>query len=157
MRALNIFEQAHVVNALPPVNITGGKTSDVISMKNFRGANILVSVGVSAAAFTKIIVEAVSNFNGDNPEAIPYRLYSEETAAGDTFSAVEAVAATGKTPSANDNIMYGINIDASELPDDKPYFQVKLTNGTNSVIASVMVVLTGPGYSGSGTGITAIA
>lgn len=157
MRGINLAEQAHIVNVLPAINITGGRSGDVFSMANYRRANIIVSMGVSASAATKILVNACSNFAGDNAEAIPFRLYSEETSGGDTLSAKENVTAEGKTPSANDNIMYVIDLDASELPDDKPYVQLEITNGTNSVIASAIAVLTGAGYVGSATGQSAIA
>lgn len=157
MRGLNLFEQAHVVHALPAINATGGKITDIWNMKNHRMANILLGIGVSAAAATKILVYACDNAAGDNPVAIPFSLYKEETAGGDTFSAREAVTAAGYTPSANDNIMYGIVVDSTELPDDQPWMYVSLTNGTNSVIASCFVVLTGAGYVGSATGQTVLA
>ena len=57
-----------------------------------------------------------------------------------------AVAAAGLTPSANDGIFYVIELDASELSDGKPYVQVELTNGTNSVIAAVVAILSGARY-----------
>lgn len=152
MRSLNIFEEAHVVNALPAIDATGGVSSDIFSMANHRGANIIVALGVSAAAATKILINACTDNTGAGREAIAYRAYREETAAGDSFSAVESVPAAGITPSANDGIMYGIFIDAAELPDDKPWVEVQITNGANSVLASVVVILTGAGYVGSATG-----
>lgn len=156
-RGLVIAEEGHVVNLIPAINITGGKTGDVFSMAKFRRASIIISVGVSAAAFTKIIVNACSNAAGDNAEAIPYSLYSEETAAGDTLGAREAVLAAGKTPSANDGIMYVIELDAMQLPDGKPWVQLSLTNGTNSVIASAIAILSGQRYTGAAIDQTAIA
>lgn len=157
MRGLNLFEEAHLVNAIPPIDGTGGKNSDVWTMKNARCANIILQVGVSAAAFTKIKLQACSNFAGDDAEDLPFRLYKEETAAGDTLTGQEAVTAAGYTPSANDNIMYGIFLDAAELPDGKPFARVATTNGSNSVIMSCLVILTGTGYRGSALGISAIA
>lgn len=141
-------QEGHIVNALPPIDITGGVTSDVWSMAEHDHATIVVAVGVSAAAFTKIILNACDDFVPTNTEAIGYTLYSEETAAGDTLGAAEAVAAAGKTPSANDNIFYVLEVDANQLPDGKPNLQVSLTNGVNSVIASVTAVLSGSRYAG---------
>lgn len=141
-----IAQQTHIVNALPPVDITGGKLSDVWSMKDYAHASIIVQVGVSAAAFTKIILQACDDFVPTNTTDIAYKLYAEETALGDTLGAVEAVAATGKTPSANDTIMYVIEVDAAELPAGKPCLRVSLTNGANSVIGSVIAILSGSRY-----------
>lgn len=149
-------QNGHIVNALPPVDITGGKQSDVWSMKNFEHATIIIQIGVSAAAFTKIILQACDDFTPSNTTDIAFTLFAEETAAGDTLGAKEAVAAAGKTPSANDNIMYVIEIDSDELPDGKPNLRVSLTNGANSVIGSVVAVLSGARYAND-LGETAIA
>lgn len=156
MRGTNLFEEAHIVNALPPVDGTGGKVSDRFKMSNHRAANIIFQVGVSAAAFTKLLVNASSDAAGTGSEAIPFRLYKEETSNGDTLSAYENVLAAGYTPSANNDIMYGIYIDAAELPDGKPWVDVQITNGANSVIVAGVVVLTGAGYFGSADGQSAI-
>lgn len=139
-------QDGHIVNALPPIDITGGVTSDVWSMKKHAHATIIVQIGVSAAAFTKIILLACDDFTPSNTSAIAFRQYAEETAAGDTLSAVTAVAAAGTTPSANNNIMYVIEIDSAELPAGYPNLQLSLTNGANSVIASAVVILSGSRY-----------
>lgn len=157
MRGPVLAEQAHFVNLIPPIDITGGVTGDVFKMDKWTKACIVIQIGVSAAAFTKIIVNACSSFAAANPEAIPYSLYVEETALGDTLSSRESVLATGRTPVAADNIMYVIEIDAMELPDGKPYVQLSLTNGTNSVIASAIAILSGGRYTAAGDSQTAIA
>lgn len=146
MKGIVLAEQGHIVSALPPVNITGGVTADRFHMRNHGHATIIVQVGVSAAAFTKIIVNECNAATSGTATAIPFRLASEETAAGDTLGAFETVAAAGKTPSANDNIFYVIELDASELSDGFDWVEVSLTNGTNSVIASVVAILTGSRY-----------
>ena len=144
MQGFNIAEQGHVVNILPPVDINGGANGDIFSMRNYGHVTIIVQVGVSAAAFTKIIVNECSDFAGSNAVAIAHRLYSEETAAGDTLGPAEAIAAAGKTPSANDNIFYVIEVDARELSDGKQFVQLSLTNASgNSVIASAVAILSG--------------
>lgn len=149
-------QDGHIVNALPPIDITGGKDSDVWTMKNYAHATIIVQVGVSAAAFTKIILQACDDFTPSNTTDIAFRQYAEETAAGDTLSAVTAVAATGTTPNAADNIMYVIEIDAAELPAGFPCLRLHLTNGVNSVIASAIAILSGSRFA-KDTNATAIA
>lgn len=149
-------QEGHIVNILPPVDITGGADSDVFSMKNYSHASIVLQVGVSAAAFTKIIVQSCDDFVPTNTTDIPFTLYAEETAAGDTLGAKEAVAAAGKTPAAADNITYVIEIDARELPEGEPNVRLHLTNGANSVIASAVALLSGSRYASDQTA-TAIA
>jgi len=148
MKGIVLAEQGHIVNALPPINITGGALSDRWSMKNHAHATIIVSIGVSAAAFTKIILNAATAASGGSKAAIGSRYAAEETAAGDTLGSLAAFTSAGITPSANDTIMYVLEVDASELPDGSPWLEVELTNGTNSVIAAVIVVLTGSRYQG---------
>lgn len=152
----HVAQEGHVVNILPPVDITGGADSDVFSMQNYSHASIILQVGVSAAAFTKIILQACDDFVPTNTEDIPFTLFAEETAAGDTLGAKEAVAAAGKTPAAADGITYVIEIDADELPEGKPNLRLSLTNGANSVIASAVVILSGSRYAGD-QNATAIA
>ena len=115
-------------------------------MENHSHATIIVQVGVSAAAFTKIIVNECTSFAAAGATAIAHAIYKEETAAGDTLGARTAVAAAGTTPSANDTIFYVIEIDAAELSDGSPFIQLSLTNGANSVIGSAVAILTGSRY-----------
>lgn len=147
MQGFNVAEQGHVVNVIPPIDINGGKKGDIFSMENYAHASIIVQVGVSAAAFTKILVNECTAFDGTGRTAIAYNLYAEETALGDTLGAREAVAAAGKTPSANDTIMYVIELDARELSDGSHFVEVELTNTSgNSVIASAVAILSGSRY-----------
>jgi hypothetical protein len=142
-KGFNIAEAAHVVNVLPPVDMTGGKTGVAFSMKNAAHASILLTIGASAAAFTKIFVNQCTAQDGTGAVAIAYNIYKQETAAGDVLGPRTAVAATGYTPSANDGIFYIIELDASELLDGSPYVQVAVTNGSNSVIGAIVVILSG--------------
>ena len=156
MQGFNIAEMGHIVNILPPVDISGGAAGDIFSMKNYGHATIIVQVGVSAAAFTKIIINECTDFAASGATAIAYNVYKEETAAGDTLGARTAVTTAGLTPSANDNIMYVIEIDAADLSDGYEYIQLSLTNGVNSVIASAIAILSGARYGGAESS-TAIA
>jgi hypothetical protein len=156
MQGLVIAEQTHVVNILPAVDITGGKVSQAFSMKNHHHATIILQIGVSAAAFTKIIVDygtatAAVGTPIAGATAMPFYIYKQETAGADqdVLGARTAVLAAGYTPSANDGIFYVIEIDAQELPDGSPYVQLSLTNGSNSVIASAIAILSGARFSGA--------
>jgi hypothetical protein len=141
-------QEEHLVNILPPVDITGGKTGQPFFLGRHGHATIVLAIGVSAAAFTKIIVNACSDAAADNPVAIPFSLFTQETsgAGNDVLSGLTAVPAAGYTPSANANIFYVIELDADQLPAGKPYVQLDLTNGANSVIASAVALLSGARY-----------
>ena len=155
-RGFVLAEDTHIVNILPPVDVTGGATGDVFSMANHSHATIIVQVGVSAAAFTKIIVNECTSLAAAGATAIAYYAYAEETAAGDTLAARESVAAAGRTPSANDNIFYVIELDADDLSSGSHFVQLSLTNGSNSVIGSAVAILSGARYA-EASSATAIA
>lgn len=157
MKGIVLAEQGHIVNVLPPVDINGGAVGDRFHMRNHGHATIIVQVGVSAAAFTKILVKECNAASGGTANAIAYSLYGEETAAGDTLGAREAIAAAGKTPAAADGIFYVIELDASQLTEDYHWVEVELTNASgNSVLASVVAILSGARYQ-EDQGKTAIA
>jgi hypothetical protein len=165
MNGFSISEAGHVVNILPPVDITGGKVCQAFSMANHKHASIVIQAGVSAAAWTKIILSvgtatAAIGTAVANATAIPFNLYTQETAGAnhDIQSAITAVTAAGYTPSANDGIFYVIEIDADEMEaalagaltgtlGQFTYLQLSLTNGANSAIASAVAILSGARFS----------
>lgn len=147
MKGFVIADAGHVVNALPPVDMTGGKSTDRMSMKLHHHVTFILQIGVSAAAVTSIVVNAADAASSGNSEAIPFSYYSEETALGDTLGARTVAASTGITsPTANDNTFYVIEIDAAELPEDKPWVYITIANGANSVIGSCIAILSGSRY-----------
>lgn len=150
MKGTVLAQQAHVASVLAPVDITGGKTGRFLSLANHEHITFIIPIGVSAAAFTKIIVQGAQDKNGTNATAIAFDLYPAETTVVDKTAAKERVAATGRTPSATDDIFYVIEVDASDvaaqLGESFNHVTVQLTNGVNSVIAAVIAVLTGARY-----------
>lgn len=148
MRGMNLAELGHIVNILPPIDISGGASGDVFSLKNHTHATIIVQVGVSAAAFTKIILNECSGFDGADATAIPFAIYKEETAGGDTLGSRVTAESSGVAPASEDKIFYVIELDAAELSEGHPFVQLVLTNGANSVIASAVAILTGSRFAG---------
>jgi hypothetical protein len=153
-KGINMAESCKIINILPPVDITGGVYGDVFNMGGFAHATIIVQIGVSAAAFTKIIVNNCIDATGHSGTAvaIAHNIYKCETlntaASGDVLGARTAVAAAGTTPSAVDGIFYVIEIDAAELTDGYNWVELSLTNGANSVIGSAVAILSGSRYGG---------
>lgn|ERR1019366_864761 len=141
-------QDGHHLQLIAPKDITGGALSPAFAMKLYAHASILIAVGASAAAFTKIIVNECTDAAGDGATAIPFDLFKAETANTDVLSARTAVLAAGFAPSAVDDIFYVIEIDANQLDQGFPYLQLSLTNGTNSVIAHAHAILSGSRYAG---------
>jgi hypothetical protein len=145
-KGIYLAQDTHVTPLVFPVDVTGGKTGAVVSLKQAAHLSIIILLGVSAAAFTKILVNACTANDGTGATAIPFDLFAGETANVDLLGPRQAVTAAGYTPSANDGIYYVIELDAAQLPQTSPYVQLQLTNGTNSVIASAVAILSGMRY-----------
>lgn len=142
----NLPEMAHVVNSLPPVDLNGGKSTDVHSMRDHAHVTFLVQIGVSAGAVPTMKLQACDDFVPSNTTDLAFNVYKCETAADDQFGSKVAVASTGLALSTNNNIMYAVEVDASELPDGKPCVRLNFSDPSASVIGSVAAVLSGPRY-----------
>lgn len=154
-KGFRVAEAGHVVNALPPVDITGGKTTQAVDTALASHVSFILQLGVSAAAPGAVTVQAGSataaiGANVAGATALPFRVYKQETAgaSNDVLDVGTDVTASGFTLSANDGIFYVIEVDADQLPSGKPYVQLALANGANSVIASVVALLSGLRYAG---------
>jgi hypothetical protein len=148
-------QKGHVINILPPVDVTGGKTSQAFSMAGAAHASIILQIGVSAAAPTGVTLQAGSataavGASVAGATAIAFDVFKQETAGAnnDVLSTRTAVAAAGFVPSANDGIFYVIEIDGDDVPAGLPYLQLNIANAANSVIASAVVILSGLRYAG---------
>lgn len=143
-------QEGHVVNILPPKEISGGVTAQIFNMEGYRHASIVVQLGVQAAANTEILVNACTDASGDGATAVPFDIFTQETAgtANDVLSTRTSVTAAGYTPSPNQNIFYVIELDADALPQGSPYVQLEITNGANANFASAVAVLSGGRFVG---------
>lgn len=144
-KGFHVGVEGHVVNALPPVDINGGANSDVWSMAEHSHVSIVVLLGVTGAA-TTITVEECDDFTPSNSAAINFEYYQEETDSGDTLSARQSATTSGFAASANDNIMYVIEVDASELSAGYPNLRVVFSDPSAQTFASVAAILSGARY-----------
>lgn len=152
-KGIYIAEDTHVVNVLPPVDITGGAKSQAVKLANHGHVSFAVQIGVSAAApgaVTVVAGSATAAVGADvtGATAIAFKVYKQETAgaANDVLGTKVAATTAGFTPAATDGIFYVIEVDADDLPSGKPYVQLVLANTTNSVIASAIAILSGGRY-----------
>jgi hypothetical protein len=147
--SFNIAEQGHIVNILPPKSQSAAVTSDVFSMKNYERCSIIVQCGVTDADAGFVTIEECDDFTPTTDTAIDFYYYAETTAAGDTLGArTKAVAATGIDVSANDNVMYVIDIKASELSEGYPNLILKWSVPGGAQLVSAVAILSGAKYGG---------
>lgn len=145
MRFISLAENCHIVNALAPVDINGGKNSDVISVKDASRIQFIVQLGVTHAA-TTITVEECDDTTPNDSTAIAFNVYKEETADGDTLGSRTAVTDAGFATSANNGIFYVIDVDPVALTDGYPYVRVCLSDPGGATYGSILAVLSGLRY-----------
>lgn len=156
MKGINIAEDCHVVNLLPPHDANTVATPEVFSMEGYSHVTIIVQAGVTGAT-TTFTVEGCSDFSATASTAIAFNYYAEQTANGDTLSAKTAATTSGFATGTNDNIMFVIEVDAAEL----------LTTGYNKMrlvasdpgattYLSAVAILSGARHSDVGGSVTAI-
>jgi hypothetical protein len=143
MKGFVVAQNSHVIQALAPVSLSGGKTAQAFSMELYQHASILVLLGAQAAQLTSLVVNACTDAAGDNPTAIPFNVFKAETANTDVLGAKTPVTVSGFQPSATGGIFYVIEIDAAELPQGSPYVQVVIANGANADYGAIAVILSG--------------
>jgi len=157
MQGMNIAEMGHVVNVLPPKDVSGGATGDRFTMKNYGHATIIVQIGVTDEATATILVKEATAETGGTATAIGFNYYAETTADGDTLGAKTVATTAGIAVSPNNNIFYVIEIDARELSDGSPWIEVSITDvSTSANLASIVAVLSGSRFANAESA-TAIA
>ena len=146
MPRIQVPTEGHVVNVLPPVDLNGSaKTGDIFHLKNYSHVDIIIQLGVTGAASTVTLKEC-DDVTPSASTAIAFNYYAETTAAGDTLGALTAATTSGFATSTNDNVMYVISLDASELSDGYPYLQLNFSDPAAGTIASAVAVLSGARY-----------
>ena len=118
-----------------------------VSMRSFRNAVFLINEGAGGTGTATVTVEGCSAANGTGAEAIPFK-YRQSTGSGATLGELTQAAAAGFTTTAGANKVIAIEVDSDDLPPNKPYVRLQLTEVANDpVAAGVTCVLLNPRYS----------
>lgn len=152
-----LTEDVHIVNGIPPVADAFDTTqySDIVSMKGFQRARIIVHYGVGTTGTQTFTVEACDDTSGSNVSAIPFRY--RQCTTGDTPGTLTAATTSGFTTTAGSNKMVEIEVDAAELAaSGYQYIRLKSVEVVNSpCLAGVLIELYRSKY-GRNTSTTAI-
>lgn len=138
----------HIVPITAPIQKTATFVTPHVAMKKFQSVQFLVLLGAMATDDFVLTVTASAVTAGSSATALAfnYRL----TAAGgtDTLGARTAVAAAGLTlaNATYDNKVLIIDVDASELTEDKPYVGLTFTDPGNADAVIGVVALLQPRY-----------
>lgn len=147
------IENFHVVAGLSPSadRYNSDPASDVVNMSNFEKAIFLVHQAknaTSTAGTAAIKPQAVTSVAASNATDLPFKYGKKVTGASDTMGDVTSVAAgSSVTTTANEDTIYVIEVDATDLPVGSNYVQLKITEVVNApVIGSVICLLAGYRY-----------
>jgi len=171
MNGYNIAEAGHVVNMLPAVSTSSGKTTLPVNMANYEHLSIIISYGSVAAQPTSFIVRQATTEAIGASKAMGFRFYLQATGGAgndtltgpfyaDTTGITSSLPASAPLPAACSNLVWVIEIDAAELEvqagvvgtiTEYPYVYVVIADGVNANIGSVIGILSGAryGYKGS--------
>lgn len=157
MNGIALSEVGHIVNILPPVDITNGTASalvELFSLKNWAHATIIVQFGTTAAAGTALTINECEDASATGAHALPCYIQACTTAfnaaSGDITPAM-AIDADGilASPGGTDNTYYVIEIDSTMLRASHPWVQILITAPAQAIFCSAVAILTGGRYSGA--------
>lgn len=132
-----LSEKFSIINLFGPTadGFNGGPSSDVINMGKADRVNILFAHKGGTTGTGKVQVYAGDSVAPSNGEAVVFKYRKKTTGASDTWGAVtDAVAATGFTTVAGEDTIYDIQVDGADLPADKPYAYLLLTEVVNDPV-----------------------
>jgi hypothetical protein len=140
-KGISLAEELKVVPLVYPQS--GTATSDIINMKNYQHASIILVQGVAATACT-IVVKGSDDNASTTSSAISFQYYEETTSGIDILGARTSAGVAGCTLSSGSNQFKVIEVDASELSSGQSYLLVDMTSA-DSLVAAV-AVLSGSRY-----------
>ena len=143
-KGTNIAQEFHVVNILPPKDVSGGVSSDVFSMKDAGHATIIIQAGSTNADAGNVTLEECDNFIPTTHNEMTFNFWMEDTASGDVVEKQTAAALIDV--SGNDNIVYVIEVDASEMTAAYPNLRISWSACGGATYGSAVAILSGFRY-----------
>ncbi len=143
MKALNFDEQFHVVGLSSPADSGGAAvTSDIVNVGKYHSVDLIVYFGTITGDTITLTVEECDDVTPSNNTAIAFN-YRESGATGssDAFGDRTAATSSGVTVAAtDDDHIFLISIDGSELSDGYPYVRVVATPGGSASASEVAII-----------------
>jgi hypothetical protein len=139
---LHFPEQVSVAQAVPPSADAFDSTvnSDVMNFKLFSKVVFLILKGNGATGTSTITINACDDITGANPVAIPFATYKSD-ADGQNMGARTERTSSGFTTTAEANKNIIIELQADQLPTDKPCAFLSAVEVVNSPVPAAIVAL----------------
>lgn len=146
-----LTERCQLVIGLSASNdlYNGDPATDVVNMRAYSRATFLLHQKTSGSPHgtATITVEACSSAAGSSATAIPFKYRKKTTGASSVWGAITAVAATGVSTTANEDTIYEITIQDTDLPEAKKYCRAVFTEVVDSpVYGACSILLEGGRY-----------
>jgi hypothetical protein len=157
VKGFYLAQEGHVVNALPPQSISGGKSALAVNMANYAHLSLIIAAGALASGATAVELFSCTNEAGANAVAQSFNYWSQAAggAGNDVFQAGSAansgrtfVASGSFAPAAVANGLIVIELDAAALPQGSPYVLLTLTDGADADYYCVIAELSGGRFTG---------
>jgi hypothetical protein len=144
---MKAIDSIHVVPLTAPVSITSANNSDVVGLKEYHAAKILVPVGALAVDLAVTVAEC-SDTTPSASTAIAFRYRKSAAVGTDLMGSWAAATSSGVTLTAttDNGKMLEILIEGSELTDGYPYLRVVLTPASGSACLVAVVAVLEPRY-----------
>jgi hypothetical protein len=162
MQGFNVAEAGHIVQVLPPVSISGGKTGRRFKMHHHGHVSILVMIGaIGAAVPTAMLVKVCKDANGTGATAIGFRYYKSNSNGQAVDQTSPPIVATSSGITTFDNAanqFFLIEIDSAEIDAtgdasqtlDFPWIEWSITDSGNVTLVSVAAILSAARYGAQG-------
>lgn len=150
-----LSERLKIVSGLAPDAdaLAGTKTTDVVNMGLYERIMFVVHRGAGTTGTQVLTVQASAANNGASPTAIPFKYRRIDVGSGtpaDEADDFTDATASGFTTEAGGSDVYLIEVQAADLPEDKPWVHLKSVEGVDAAVdASVLIVLGNARYGGN--------
>jgi len=150
MKGFNIAEQAHVVIGSYPISANGVTTLEAVNMENYAHISVLIATGATNGGAITVTAYNAADAAAGSAAVIPFNYYLETTASTDVLAAkvLNSTTALAFTNDSISNQMAVIELDAAEMTDGLPWFNITLSGAATTTPICVMYVMSGSRYEG---------
>lgn len=144
-------EELTIVKGLAPAadRFNSDPTTDWINMEHLSEVSFLVFHEGGTTGKATITLNAASDNTGTSSEAIAFRSREQNAGSDDGWADYANTSSSGVETTAGAEHVVEVNVLASELPADKPFVAVTLTEGVDDPVNGAVLAFGKPRVKGS--------
>lgn len=149
---LRLIDKQKFVEGLPP-QTPSSSTPDYVSLKFYKHLTIVIQAkNATTVTGSAITLKQATDVAGTSEKALSFsKMWADvDTGAGDTLTETAVSSDTFTTNATNSkNLLYVIEVDASDLDVDNGFDCVRLgTGNATATVLNVLYILSEPSYAG---------